>query len=826
MNKSTLTRQCICNWDDTCKDAANIFKYHLSDNHPWKGNGFQCVPTNKSKKALAFAKSLHLVFKKGEVVCGKKIYIARHHFSQDLLRKHPGHRHKFLTRSEVRSLDRENDMSHGGYEVYRFSLFALLKTGNEKDKNMFIGAPLVSKNEVVSLMSTLVSKMALDHSSSSFSTPVSLKRVRNDFNELVSTSPPKKLKLPVVYLKTENQNDRTRLISTDFTTNENDLLYKSIDSIHEGMIYIWKQSVNIDEFSNKNFVKRAMNDISFQARQDSEYPYIFELAKDIMLHVCVNPVSEHCKMFKILKKTSSERNYCEECFKDKIYADRRKHRRDTDAGRRIQSSSHVNVAYLSPDSTKKRLLNRKNEIKLLSQKVNRLQLKFTKAKESQLIPLVCDSVKATIRKAFEHITSSCDRNTLKKDILKALLYDNNAALNVCEKEVHRFASRICCLLDAEAQKLDGNVNATRYDYRLKRLALSHYLNYGKSAYNQLRESSLEILPCIRSNDYYFSHLRGGPGSHCARFASQFFDAINYEGNKSRKEEIVVQVIFDEIKIQCGVGYNAKTGKEIGFTSSKNGKMMNFAEEILKIAKESCSMDDDTIRNEDEELEKYVDAATYANVWRLRTYDNRTWNVGYFFNSGSLDSDDLVKQLLIVLLVCRFVGLQTKLQMSDAGGANSRLIRVLSKNRKSIIQGVPEQSILKYVNPVDPSTNIWISLCSVHGLKCTKKLLADRKHLFNNGYHINWKVVIALYHIVNEHAKNPFKVHDLRGLRRSVAYPDAYSQQNVNDSKRVFEEDCISFQLQKMANDLNAEANIFDDILKDYYGNYACSGEIL
>ena len=82
MNKGTVTRQCICNWSATCKDATDIFKNHLSDNHPWKGNGFQCVPTSKSNKALAFARLLHLIFKKGEVVCGKKIYIARHHFSQ------------------------------------------------------------------------------------------------------------------------------------------------------------------------------------------------------------------------------------------------------------------------------------------------------------------------------------------------------------------------------------------------------------------------------------------------------------------------------------------------------------------------------------------------------------------------------------------------------------------------------------------------------------------------------------------------------------------------------------------------------------------------
>ena len=50
--------------------------------------------------------------------------------------------------------------------------------------------------------------------------------------------------------------------------------------------------------------------------------------------------------------------------------------------------------------------------------------------------------------------------------------------------------------------------------------------------------------------------------------------------------IPIQLIFDEIKIRCGVAYNASTGKEIGFTSSKAAKSLKFVDEILSFITES------------------------------------------------------------------------------------------------------------------------------------------------------------------------------------------------------------------------------------------------
>ena len=99
-------------------------------------------------------------------------------------------------------------------------------------------------------------------------------------------------------------------------------------------------------------------------------------------------------------------------------------------------------------------------------------------------------------------------------------------------------------------------------------------------------------------------------------------------------------------------------------------------------------------------------------------------------------------------------------------------------------------------------------------------------LFNKGIPISRKVIIALYHKLNDEVCSSLNVRTLRSLRRSVAFPDHFSQQNVNDAKRVFEEETIAYQLQQLANDQEYDQSIFDGVMEDYSGKIGYSGEIL
>ena len=91
-------------------------------------------------------------------------------------------------------------------------------------------------------------------------------------------------------------------------------------------------------------------------------------------------------------------------------------------------------------------------------------------------------------KHFTIITSTYDRRKLKEEIINAILSCDSIDCDIKDKEeTKKFAYRVCNMLDTESSKLKGNDPAIRYDYRINRSALSHYLQFGKTAYNHLRK---------------------------------------------------------------------------------------------------------------------------------------------------------------------------------------------------------------------------------------------------------------------------------------------------------------------------------------------------
>jgi len=70
------------------------------------------------------------------------------------------------------------------------------------------------------------------------------------------------------------------------------------------------------------------------------------------------------------------------------------------------------------------------------------------------------------------------------------------------------------------------------------------------------------------------------------------------------------------------------------------------------------------------ISNYNGAATHVNVFRARTTRNETWNLAYFLSCGSLDGDELVRQIILVTPCCELVGLLVQCLISDAGGGNA------------------------------------------------------------------------------------------------------------------------------------------------------------
>eukprot|EP00536_Pseudo-nitzschia_multiseries_P010146 jgi/Psemu1/25142/gm1.25142_g len=479
---------------------------------------------------------------------------------------------------------------------------------------------------------------------------------------------------------------------------------------------------------------------------------------------------------------------CDTCANLQDAEVRREQKKEADLGNRLQPHSKVKMSVLSPFSQWQRAQGLVHRQKIWTQKVQRMKLDVCEAKEEQMVAINSDEAKSLLQAAFGCIGSQEKKSEFKQSVLEVLMNADkhkNFQDKMDGNEISLFTSRICEMLDVESHKLSGNDKQVRYDYRIKRLALAYFLDYGKSGYNRLKESSLEILPIIRTNKRELSNLRGGDGAHAVHFSAQFADAL--QGRKEPvKGEMFVQIIFDEIKVRCSVAYNPITGKETGFTASKNGTTLSFAEEILSIVEDNLSGEEATTTIE-KNKDPYFEPATYANVFRARTARNQTFNVAYFFNSGSLDGDDVLRQLLHVIAALEFVGFKVVMQMSDAGGANTSALALLASNNKN--------------------------------------MLAYRL-LVNDGKLISWKEVIALYHHLKENCEYSINVHELKGLRRSVAYPDQFTQQNVNDAKKAFEEETISYQCQWLANKIGCTPDFFDKLLEEFQNKDGCGDEIL
>ena len=108
--------------------------------------------------------------------------------------------------------------------------------------------------------------------------------------------------------------------------------------------------------------------------------------------------------------------------------------------------------------------------------------------------------------------------------------------------------------------------------------------------------------------------------------------------------------------------------------------MDFVEVITPIAEEDLwGLEQEEEGATKDNMEKScVEPATHENVFCLRRQErSQSWTVGCFFNSGSLNCDDLLKQVLTVIAASEVVGLQIKLQVSDAGGANARALAMLT-----------------------------------------------------------------------------------------------------------------------------------------------------
>ena len=165
-------------------------------------------------------------------------------------------------------------------------------------------------------------------------------------------------------------------------------------------------------------------------------------------------------------------------------------------------------------------------------------------------------------------------------------------------------------------------------------------------------------------------------------------------------------------------------------------------------------------------------------------------------------------------------------MSDSGGANTRSLALLTNDQcNNLPDGKPSANCLWYVNPIRNKNWIWISLCSVHGLKASRNQISNND-LYHDGNRITFDVIKQLFHHLENESHTTLNVRELRRLKRSVAYPDNFTKQNVSNAKQPFVEDTISYLCQWLADKMACPNNFFDKVMKEYADQNGYVAEIL
>jgi hypothetical protein len=168
-------------------------------------------------------------------------------------------------------------------------------------------------------------------------------------------------------------------------------------------------------------------------------------------------------------------------------------------------------------------------------------------------------------------------------------------------------------------------------------------------------------------------------------------------------------LVDEIKLKSDIAFNCKNNEVTGFVS--NNGTINLRDEFVSLLAGEESPTSDRTKQ----------PVVYANQWRFRSVFNKTHNSEFFFNSGSLSSSELLRQLNHVVTCYELSGVKILGLVLDAGEPNAGLLKLL-RNGERVEGSWPSESCLFSVNPMDPDRRIYHFHCSTHNQKSMRNSL--------------------------------------------------------------------------------------------------------
>jgi hypothetical protein len=185
------------------------------------------------------------------------------------------------------------------------------------------------------------------------------------------------------------------------------------------------------------------------------------------------------------------------------------------------------------------------------------------------------------------------------------------------------------------------------------------------------------------------------------------------------------LLFDEVKLKSDMAWNCRTNKVVGFCT--HGGKLDLKDQLRSL-----------IQSPDDVHETRRVPAIYANQWRFQSVYNEGCSCKFFFNSGNLDGDELLRETTHVTTCLELVGVKILAYVANAGGANERMYNLLRKGK--IVQGgSPDEECALFVNFLDRYRRIACVMCVTHNMKACRNNIIKSKPNGKRGFCRNDKV---------------------------------------------------------------------------------------
>jgi hypothetical protein len=174
-------------------------------------------------------------------------------------------------------------------------------------------------------------------------------------------------------------------------------------------------------------------------------------------------------------------------------------------------------------------------------------------------------------------------------------------------------------------------------------------------------------------------------------------------------------------------------------------------------------------------------------------------------------------LIHVLISYELVGAKVLGIVSDAGGNNAGLIKLLRAGRRPNLQlEKVESNMVTFINPFDPTRRVAIWLCSTHNLKSIRNQLLSSKGSSNSprnfqfdDVYFGWTQICDLYSR-EEHRKNTGTTGKTR-MKLAAAHPDHFSKMDAHLAKIPFELNSILEQVHHLASQIGKEEALLEQM---------------